>query len=583
VTDPAPTAPDGDLRLRELTEQTLHLLDELATARRQAELAETERRRIHHAYNVLSERLADVQARLRASSEVRIVLGAHAEPDGDACETYICVDDTIDGPARDRWLAALRRFLERTPATLVVPRDRRPAEGVLAILSGIRVLESESGRPSAVWNLALATARAPIVLVVGPGAVPSGVRPADFGMLDDPKVAVVQPVLRLGREGPEVLGLQGDARLRLRPRRRPPGAGDDLEDLEFAHPALFAIRQQAVTELGPFDQDLASDLALAEFCLRARAAGLRIVGVPPLSGDLQRAAPRERRPLQRDHLVVLARHRPRDLPAALAESTELWLMPDAERDETIGALLRRLPGANDWPASVEVTLRAISALARETVPWTVWRQHLDEIATALGGPLAEEAEPASGDSTPAALARAVAALSAKARALTAGRELMERAQALAEANRALEARLAAAEQRERDVGEACASLQHSLAVHDRLRVEAEGRAAELSASVEGMRGELASARAAAETANQSLQALRISLRVAGRISGDATDAQLIDTITNLRGTLVSRDAWLASLLREKARRRLRLRPYLDAAEQRFLAEHGGSSGDPAGG
>ncbi|MEZ5967417.1 MAG: hypothetical protein R3F56_26505 [Planctomycetota bacterium] len=571
---------DGDLRLRELTEQTLRLLDQLAAARRQAQAAEAERRQWHLAHSRLEARLADLRARVRASSTAHLVLGALPEPAPDGCETFVCVDDSLDVQARDRWLSALRRCLERMPATLIVPAGQRPSEGVLAILSGIRVLESEGKRPAALWNLALATARAPMVLIIGPGAVPVSVRTSEIALFDVPDVAVVQPALRIGREGPHILGCQGDARLRLEPRRLSAESGDELEDLEFAHPALFAVRQQAVVDVGPFDQDLASDLALAEFCLRSRAGGLRVVGVPPLRGDLLRAHARRRpKPLERDHLVILARHRPSEVPAALAQSRDLWLAHDGERAEVIGALLRRLPGAAESPAALEAAEHGILAVARATVPWEVWRQHLDMVAEAMeiGIDVGTEGEQRG------AASRAVEALVARGRVLVGWRDEAARASEVSDANAdlreqlaAAQARVEAADRRERELSEACASLQHSLAVHDRLRVEAEEFGQAAATARDALAAELAAQRQAASL-------LRSALSGIVGLPNHAPDDQIVSRVTHVAHTLGERDAWLASLLREKAHRRVRLRPRLDDAERAFLARHSEPGGNAESG
>lgn len=554
---------DSELRLRELTDQTLLLLEQLATARQRAHIAEAERKQWHQAYAKLQARLTDVKSRLRSASSLRIELAPGVEAAPDLCETFICADGSVAGEARDRWFSALRRFLERSPATLIVPRHETPSEGILGIMSGVRVLECEGDRPAALWNLALATSRAPMVLIVGPGAIPTRVRLADLAMFTDPEVAVAQPALQVGRDGPVLLGLDGGADLRLRPRRRQSGATDELEDLPFAHPALFAVCQQAVIDVGPFDQDLSSELALAEFCLRARAAGLRIVGVPAQRGELTRAvARRSFDPLERDHLIVLARHRPQDLQKALAQSAELWHLSDAERAEVVGALLRRLPGAADWPTGVEVAMQSICALARETVPWDHWADHLRRIGDALGVAL----DPESNATQPAILAQAVEAIVERGANLAAGEGEAARARELAAANVDLDARLAASEQREHELRSACESLQHSLEVHDRLRADAERNLAAVRAEM-GRQHEQALATAA------SIDALRSALRRALRASADASDAWLVERIHNLRSLLAAREGWLASVLREKAHRRLRLRPHLDAAEQRFLDEH----------
>jgi hypothetical protein len=527
---------DREQRLRELTEQALQLLDQLALARKQAIEAEAERRRWHRECSLLHQRLAETQARVRAGSALHFVPGAVAPSGRGAVEAFVCVDDALAEPERDRWLAALRKWLETVPATVVVPRGGGPPERVLNLLGGVRVLEAAAHTPAQLWNHALASSTAGTVVLVGSGAVPDrSLRLEGFSAFDDEIVALLQPALARD-EGQWTLGLSAEPGFILAPQRVRLGEqGDEPRELDFAAPELFAVRQAAFTRLGPFDGDLMGRAALAEYSLRARRAGMRILGTTSLRAEV-RFAPGDADPTwARDRLIVLARHDAGELVSALARGNDLGMVPAGERAAYVAALLGRLPGA-DQPAEVlRVAAAAIAGALREVVSMSELDAHVAQMEEALQIGLR------GGDARSWSMAESLAAIVDRARTLVDRLQALERS---AEEN---------------------ARLHQALHAANVERVAAERMAEQASSQLDRVTRELTATLA-------SHMSLRGALAPVLRLGNDVEERALVDAVVRLNEELVARDAWVATLLRERRRRRLKLFPKLDAAEERFLAD-----------
>jgi hypothetical protein len=110
-----------------------------------------------------------------------------------------------------------------------------------------------------------------------------------------------------------------------------------------------------------------------------------------------------------------------------------------------------------------------------------------------------------------------------------------------------------------------ARLHQALHAANVERVAAERMAEQASSQLDRVTRELTATLA-------SHMSLRGALAPVLRLGNDVEERALVDAVVRLNEELVARDAWVATLLRERRRRRLKLFPKLDAAEERFLAD-----------
>jgi len=518
--DPGSVERDRDERLRALTEQALHLLDELGAARAALRTALEEADRERTARRDLEALVAELRRQVRHGRTSRLLAPPPPETPA-AVATCLWIAGDTPSEQRDRWLADAAAWLADTEATLVCPAAQQPPAALLAALPRLSVVEADGVHPAQLWNVALATTSAPAVLLLAPGARPRALDGLHrLAALDDPAVAVLQPALAFD-DGDPSLGLAADADLRVARRPLAHADGDPVE-VDAPAPEAFVLRRAACQRLGPFDEDLLGSVALHEYALRARAVGFRCVGFPSAVVDVpatcrlvEADATRER-----DRLTMLARHRPQELYPALAAFADFWTMAEADRRAWLRGLLARLPDAARIGPGFDVLIAQADELARRAVP----AEPLDRALGALEQTLARDGgEPAAGhahDGTPlgeisariARLGEAVAALRARQA------ELQEM---LADGAAALEEATARAERAEHERAEAV-----------RLVGEQQERLAAAAAAADGLRRDLAAVQA----------------------------------------RLAEREEWIARLLEEKLRRRVTLRPRLTEHERAFLAQ-----------
>ena len=131
----------------------------------------------------------------------------------------------------------------------------------------------------------------------------------------------------------------------------------------FASPEAFALTRSAFEAVGPFDQDLATDLALAEWTMRAAQRSFVVVGVVEAEAHTTLGAAPTQDAIESDRLVVLARHRPHQLMTAALASESLWKMDGDALAATLRAAIQRLPRAQEMPAAVDILVQQTQTLA----------------------------------------------------------------------------------------------------------------------------------------------------------------------------------------------------------------------------
>ena len=295
---------DRERQLAALTEQSLQILDRLAEAREEHADSADLRSRI----NELQELLADTRQRIRMASRVVLAKGLEHEAD---CEIVIWGVGAGDGETIDPLLAAV----PNAPVTLLLHDGVDPSEFQRERPGALSVQSSERRSPAHAWTEAMATSQAEVVVVLVPDAV---VQPGDLARLEAAAaadgVAIASPCL-VHPEG-RSLGRRENSLLELTPLTVVEGTG--VEPVPFASPEAFAVSRQAYHRLGMFDQDLVGDLALAEWSLRSGKRSYRCVGVR--DAEVRVAALRVEESTspstESDRLVVLSRHRPRQLAYA---------------------------------------------------------------------------------------------------------------------------------------------------------------------------------------------------------------------------------------------------------------------------
>lgn len=586
---PEPAEP-ADPRLAELTEQALHLLEELAEARlRAASLPELEAR-----CRQLEERLAETRRHVRSTRTVRLAAPHSARAGQHELDVYLWTPVGVTKEDRDRWLLRLETALARRPATLLCRADERPTPETLARLPSLRVLDCDGKCSAQLWNLGVASGGAPLVLFLACGAHPTTALTADeYAAALDESVVLAQPVLTVKGQSPS-LGLREERGLVLRPEPMPASGTSPVEVPELAAvaPEVFFVQRETASHVGPFDEDMQGNLALLEFALRGKALGYLVVGLPRARVDLP-FAPGRGLGGPTDRIVLLARHRPGEALRALVAEPLVWERPEPELKAFLRAVLQRLP--NVAGEGVGVLADELAGLRQGVVAVPVLAAHAQALERVLNDALGIAVPAGRG---PVDLRVALEQAVDKARRLAAlddehGREAelakgrlgrveqeaaaqKTRAEAaaseLGEARRALQARegelaaaLARADRLAHEVTVAQAGLRELVANADATAQEAQRRHDEFVAVSHHRYDEvLAMVTDSARTVQDQKRELD---EVRAKLAAESSELGRIGTV------LRERERWIGMLLEELSRRGLKLRPRkLSPEEERFLAE-----------
>lgn len=304
---------DRERRLRELTDQTLGLLDQLTEAR---ERTEGGRQELERRIASLEQQLTSAERRVRRSGRRTLRPEADAAP-GDV--EFVCW-----GSWQAEALAEVAETVAPAPVRwLVGDAPTQPVENVEAHVA-------PTPTAAHAFNEAVAASEAAWIVLLAAGQVPAS---GSLDLPDDESLALAS-VAHESAEGRRGSLAELDATLAFRAvDAAEPGAAVD-----FALPEAFALRRRACREVGTFDEGIRGPLALMEWTLRAREAGLTVV-----QAALQVHGPQlEDRDGDRDRLVVLARHRPDQLGSALGRCPLLWRLPAPELGDFVRGLIDRM-------------------------------------------------------------------------------------------------------------------------------------------------------------------------------------------------------------------------------------------------
>jgi hypothetical protein len=545
---PSPTEPELQLllqerenRVRELTDQCLHLLDELARHRLEQKAGEDLTRRCAQ----LEVDITVLRRHLRAS-RAHVLRPSQKAPREPILDVFLCAESSAPPAEVAAWLAQVAGApLGKDPAAASITllcADASALEGA-AIPTGFGVLSVGTASPAAAWNLALAQSKAPLAMFLARGVrLAKPLSPALLATLTDEVVALAQPVLRAGNR--ECLGLEDTGTLRVRRAGAPAG---DVAEIGIPSGEAFFVQRAAWAELGPFDEDLVGPGTIVEFALRAARRGFRVLGLRE-PACIAPAGLVEPVLADRDRLVIAARHRPHDLVAILADSDLFWALPEAELRATLEAVWRRAFLDRPSPEAAELLAGALVSVARRCLPRTAHEQQTQELAQARAERDAHAQDRRGLQAAVDGLRRELESAVAEHRAAERSVQELERARVTLQA---------ALTEREREVAALRADVQRRATDHGNLERRLQRAADEAATQVALHEATLASIAAAFELPSST--------------PAEAIVARILD----LRGTLRAREDWIAGLLREIERTRLRLRRRkLLAHEQQFLAERG---------
>jgi hypothetical protein len=346
---------ERDRQLRDLAEQSLGFLEELAEARR----LNGDRERLAERISELERTVADGRLRLQnaggcAPSRRRSgKKGQQAPP----------LEVVFWGEGSLAAALANREACGDVPVTWVglpadVPADVPPK----AIAT---IVHRDAHTPAQCWNLGMAGTTADAVLFVGPHVQLT----APPALPDDVAPNTVLLCPRLDRDGvPEIGCVERDPLLHLVPRPQPDPMPGEPFPVPWAAVDAFVVRRAAFERVGTFDEALLGGASLLEYTLRARRANFEVHGVatPTLVAAGNAAAPPDG-DHDRERLFVLAMYRPDQVGRALADLTELWQLGTGQLSAYLAAILARLP-AGDLSVQRAVLDQITTGLVQHALP-----------------------------------------------------------------------------------------------------------------------------------------------------------------------------------------------------------------------
>ncbi len=518
---------EKERQLRELTEQSLGFLEELAETRRRLHDRDALAERIGE----LERTLAEARRRLRHAGGTALDVAANGDagPAAPALEVVFWGEAAIaDATACAQAWPELRVSWVGQSAS--VPADAR-ADGPVRWIP-----HRDAWSPVQCWNVALAATTADVVLLLGAGCRLEEA-PALPAVAGEPNTALL--AVAIAHQDQNWLGSdEADDLLRLQPRPAP-AAETGPVTVPVPSTQAFAVRRRAFERLGPFPENLGGPAALLEYALRARDRGFAVCGLPSvrvIGGRPDEPAEWDR-PADADRLHVLAAFRPDVLGRALADAPLLWELDAAAVPGFLAGVLGRLP-ADPGSADLHGLLQRIAlGMAQHGLPAARVARMLRDRRVELLRSMAQQGLPFEGDQIRAALqaaeaeplrpvAQELAALSAELgrdqRVRTALQQLADRmreerkhidGERVAQAARADRAdgaaRAAQAEAQRRE--QALAELTGQLAALRGSRDEAAQHARAVEQQRDEVLQQLRTAQATADQRSQDLLALRTNL------------------------------------------------------------------------
>ncbi|HZN38081.1 MAG TPA: hypothetical protein VFD82_04715 [Planctomycetota bacterium] len=317
---------DRERQLRDLTDQALGFLEDLAETRR----LNADRDRLADRIGELERALADARQRLLHAGGC--VLGP---PEHGAKQAPLAV--AFWGSETFADAAACSAFCSEVPVVWVGLPASVPAKATAGNLQ--TVVHRDAHTEAQCWNLAMAGTAAECVLLLGPGA--RLLRAPSLPEAVPPNAAVLCP--RIERNKSFEIGCEeSDDVLRLSPRLVT-GDSEGITAVPWPAAQAFVVRRAAFERVGLFDESLVGSAALLDYTLRARRQNFEVFALPGLEVLAgARATSLESQTDQRMRLLLLAAHRPSKLGKALAETRLLWTL-GAEATGFLAELLAHLP------------------------------------------------------------------------------------------------------------------------------------------------------------------------------------------------------------------------------------------------
>ncbi|MEO6595858.1 MAG: hypothetical protein ABIP94_13990 [Planctomycetota bacterium] len=410
---------ERERQLRDLTEQSLGFLEELAESRR----LNADREQIAQRLGQLEHMLGETQRRLRHAGGVVQAPSEGASPTsreglevvfwgGEAWADAVasCADR---GRVPVLWVGGADALPSKSKAkrqgkagtkSAAKPEGDPSANPADAFGNSPQVIAHRDARTSAqCWNLGMAATSADYVLFVGPGLqlrtepkLPTAV---------PPNAALLCPRIVRGKRSE--LGCEELQLLRLRPCEA--ASTDAVEPTKVDWPSAesFLVRRAAFERIGLFDEGLLGSAALLDFTLRSRRSNFEVLGAPGLavvgSGESVGAAtPQD----DEQRLLVLAAHRPEALGLALADMPLLWQMEPGALSGYLAQLLSRVR-SDDGNAPQRAVLEQIAlGLVRHALPVAQVCARVRESRLALLRGLADVDLPTGREEVVASLGRA---------------------------------------------------------------------------------------------------------------------------------------------------------------------------------
>ncbi len=534
----------SEQRLRELTDQSLGFLAELGEARHK----EDDWKKLHERVDGLQELLADSRRKLRSAGAE--VLRPTVAAGTDSLEIVVWGGVPQAGP-----LASIVENMPGVSITCVLDsrKDEQPVDDSPDAVQWFKTTECNT--PAQAFNTALAATDGAAVLFLHAGSVPSVGNWSALPAADENSWAV-QPGLTIdGDAAPgffEGEGFQG------------PDVGDADEPVAVGSldPRAFVVVRAAVEGIGAFDQDMIGPLTVAEYARRASDRGYRIVGWPDLSVDVASAElETDEDTMDRDRLLLLARHEPEGIGLALARAPYLWTMEPPVCAAFFEELLVRLPDALNWPEGRKITAAVIEGTIRATISPEQFSEKFDPLLREKLDQLAAMNEVSVHDLWPEPITGE-----------TASSQMFQRVQALSNLEQNVRELLAAKlEGLTVDIEEVRADREKRVAASEERVVSLEGSLAASEERVVSLEGSLASITEAINimgephsgTVRERLTTMQADATRQTQLLDATNLASLIKILYDLRQQLADlwqqlaeRDAWVVTLLRQMQKRRL---------------------------
>lgn len=251
--------------------------------------------------------------------------------------------------------------LPRTAVTVLLKQGADPSLFVRGHEAGYSVMVAHDDSPAGCWNQAFACTQTDALVFLHISAAPTG------ECADQLATSAVEPAVALST--PAVLGrtTRTIGASEHGPMQFAPVVSDErrlVQTVLFGSALAFAMSRTAYHAVGCFDETLRTGLALADWTLRSRELGLRCLGVASATVSVHPAIGTNAiEGSEADRLILLARHRPEQLAAAVLTMPGVFQQPPEQLAATLRSVFLRLPRAAEFPAAAQLLAGQATAMA----------------------------------------------------------------------------------------------------------------------------------------------------------------------------------------------------------------------------